>query len=385
MTRRSRVPSAPYERIRAVVAAIPAGRVATYGQVAALAGLPGHARQVGYALRSLPDDSPVPWQRVINARGEVSRRAGEDLVGPSQGFQRHLLEEEDIVFDLGGSIDLERYGWQPGERSRATRQGQRFSVRSEVAALDARLLALGSPERAAGEKRYLKSSLEFRGVDVPTLRREARLWSRAHSEAGRRQLLALARTLWRRDVHELRSLAVEILRLRVAALLSEDVEVLEWMLRRAGTWAHVDAIAPDLVGGLLARDAKLLRRLDGWVRGDDFWLQRAALLALLPSLRRENRHWARFSRYADALLEDRQFFLRKAIGWVLREVSKRDPSLVEEFVGKRLGRLSGVTLREAVRRLPERSRRRVLAADRRARRPARARKKVAAAQETRRR
>ncbi len=98
-----------YRRIYAVVRRIPAGRVATYGQVAALAGLAGHARQVGYALHALDQGSDVPWQRVINARGEVSPRATPGW----EGFQRHLLEEEGVEFDHRGRIDLERYRWEP--------------------------------------------------------------------------------------------------------------------------------------------------------------------------------------------------------------------------------------------------------------------------------
>jgi len=98
-----------YARIQAVVRRIPRGRVATYGQVAALAGLAGHARQVGYALHALAADSPVPWQRVVNARGAVSprRMPGWD------GLQRALLEREGIVFDARGRIDLGRQRWRP--------------------------------------------------------------------------------------------------------------------------------------------------------------------------------------------------------------------------------------------------------------------------------
>ncbi len=99
-----------YQRIYDVVRRIPEGRVATYGQVAALAGLPGHARQVGYALHALPEGSDVPWQRVINARGEVSQRSGP---GWEEGYQRHLLEEEGVVFDLRGRVDLKRFRWRP--------------------------------------------------------------------------------------------------------------------------------------------------------------------------------------------------------------------------------------------------------------------------------
>lgn len=101
-----------YERIYAVVEAIPAGRVATYGQVAALAGIPGHARQVGYALHALPEASTVPWQRVINARGEVSARSAPDL-GWVRGYQRHLLEEEGVLFDERGRVDLACFRWEP--------------------------------------------------------------------------------------------------------------------------------------------------------------------------------------------------------------------------------------------------------------------------------
>lgn len=107
---RLRSASGLYERIYAVVAAIPPGRVATYGQVAALAGIPGHARQVGYALHVLPDSSEVPWQRVVNARGEVSARSGLDWVA---GYQRHLLEEEGVVFDDRGRVDLARFLCEP--------------------------------------------------------------------------------------------------------------------------------------------------------------------------------------------------------------------------------------------------------------------------------
>lgn len=98
-----------YARIYEVVKSIPEGRVATYGQVAALADIPGHARQVGYALNALPDDSGVPWQRVINARGEISKRMDPQF----EWIQKTLLEEEGVEFDARGRISLSRYRWQP--------------------------------------------------------------------------------------------------------------------------------------------------------------------------------------------------------------------------------------------------------------------------------
>ncbi len=98
-------------RVWAVVSAIPRGRVATYKQVASLAGIagPSAARQVGYALAALPHGSDVPWHRVINARGEVSRRGGG---GDNGQYERLALEG--VGCDARGRIDFARYEWDYG-------------------------------------------------------------------------------------------------------------------------------------------------------------------------------------------------------------------------------------------------------------------------------
>ena len=103
-----------YARIYAVVRRIPRGRVLSYGQVAELAGLPGAARQVGYAMAALRLGERVPWQRVVNAHGEVSARAEP---GPER-LQRLLLEREGVRFDAAGRIALTRFGWRPRVRRR---------------------------------------------------------------------------------------------------------------------------------------------------------------------------------------------------------------------------------------------------------------------------
>lgn len=94
-----------------MVARVPCGRVATYGQIAELVGLPGRsaARQVGYALAALKDGTKVPWHRVLNANGQVSPRGDPDR----PEYQRILLEAEGIEIGLRGQIDLARYRWRP--------------------------------------------------------------------------------------------------------------------------------------------------------------------------------------------------------------------------------------------------------------------------------
>ncbi len=100
-----------YDRIYAAVKKIPRGKVATYGQVALLAGLGRHARQVGYALHALPNGKKIPWHRVINAKGEISARSS----GDHDSLQRVLLEKEGVVFGMHGRVSLEKYRWRPEE------------------------------------------------------------------------------------------------------------------------------------------------------------------------------------------------------------------------------------------------------------------------------
>lgn len=107
-----------WSKIYRAVKRIPRGRVATYGTVATLAGLDGHARQVGYALHALPSNETVPWHRVVNAKGEISPRSG----GDSHELQRMLLEAEGVEFSLGGTIDLKRFGWNVGRASARRRR-----------------------------------------------------------------------------------------------------------------------------------------------------------------------------------------------------------------------------------------------------------------------
>lgn len=113
-----RAGSSRYQVIYSVVRRIPRGRVASYGQVARVAGMVNAARQVGYALHALPGGSTVPWHRVLNAQGAVSLRNHHALT------QRLLLAQEGVRFDARGRVDLVRFGWKP-RGAGATRRNER--------------------------------------------------------------------------------------------------------------------------------------------------------------------------------------------------------------------------------------------------------------------
>lgn len=233
----------------------------------------------------------------------------------------------------------------------------RAALSREAVAIEARLAPLGTRPRAVGSKAYLKSDLRFLGNDVPALRKEARGWRQAHPDWPVDDLLQLTDALWRRGVFELRIFALVLLVEREEEFEPRHLPALEGLLRDSHTWALVDEIAPRLVGPLLLRHPREVGRvLDRWAKDTDFWIRRAALLALLLPMRRGEGDWQRFIRYADPLLEDREFFIRKAIGWLLREAAKPQPDRVVAFVAPRAKRLSGVTWREATRKLPPRER-----------------------------
>jgi 3-methyladenine DNA glycosylase AlkD len=210
----------------------------------------------------------------------------------------------------------------------------------------------GTPERAAQEQRYLKSQLEFLGATVPNIRREAKAFARAHPALDRKQLRELAEVAWASNVHELRSVAIGILEQDLGTLKAADAAWLIGLVERSDTWAHVDWLAVDVIGALTARYTTLARQVDRWAKHDNFWVRRTALLSFHDALRAGGGDFEHFARLAAALVDDREFFIRKAIGWVLRSVASRRPGLVEAFVEEHAGALSGVTFREATRRLP---------------------------------
>jgi 3-methyladenine DNA glycosylase AlkD len=114
----------------------------------------------------------------------------------------------------------------------------------------------------------------------------------------------------------------------------------------------VDGLACNVAGEIALHDPRSWPLIDAWAVDGDFWVRRSALLALLRGIRANRPDLPRFTRYAEPMLAEREFFIRKAIGWVLREISRRDPVWVASWTELHLAGMSGVTFREAVRRLP---------------------------------
>jgi 3-methyladenine DNA glycosylase AlkD len=224
------------------------------------------------------------------------------------------------------------------------------------------LRSVAGPDRAEQEKRYLKSDLQFLGASFWETQRVVKAFVGGASPLDHDGLVALVETLWQAPIHERRAAAVVLLELHPKLLSPADLPLVERLLRESRTWALVDGLAANVIGGILAgAPAEVTPVLDRWSTDPDFWIRRSSLLAELRPLR-DGANLARFLRRADAMLDEKEFFIRKAIGWVLRDVGKRRPAEVVVWIAPRTHRASGVTMREVVKYLPAKDRERLMAA-----------------------
>lgn len=228
-----------------------------------------------------------------------------------------------------------------------------MNAAAEAAELLAKLTAAGTPQRAAGERAYLKSTLHFVGSGVPAMRRIVKAWLRAHPAVTHHELLALADALWAHPVHECRLAAIELLVQRPGLLSPADIPWIEHALRDCHTWALVDPLAGWVTAELAARDPQaVVPHLDRWIHDGDFWIRRSGLLARRILLR-DGRGLDEFFAAAEVLLPEREFFIRKVVGWVLRDVAARHPERVSAWLREHMAQMNLVTLREPLRRLPD--------------------------------
>src|SRR2546426_4060812 len=209
----------------------------------------------------------------------------------------------------------------------------------------------GTSVRATHDKTYLKSDLCFWGADLPAIRAAVREYCRAHPHLTRAELREIAEALYGTDVHEQRASAIGVLECHRESLVSRDLPWLIELVRRSKSWAYVDWIAPKVIGDVIARDPRSRRYMEKWAKDKSFWVRRTALLAEHDALRAGRGDFALWARLAAGMLDEREFFIRKAIGWVLREVSKERPALTYAFLLAHRKRVSNLSLQEGAKYL----------------------------------
>ncbi len=209
--------------------------------------------------------------------------------------------------------------------------------------------AAADPEQAAAMRAYMRDQFPFVGIRGPaqkTLAREAVAGLPRPVEA---DLVSVAQRCWALDEREYQYFACGLLRRHAKVCSADFVGTARHLIVTKSWWDTVDALAAHLVGPLVSRHPKLISTMEEWIRDENMWLVRSALLHQLTY--KEATDAFRLFRYCTIQLEHRDFFIRKAIGWVLREYGKTDPAAVRAYVRAHENRMSALSVREALKNL----------------------------------
>ncbi|WND38808.1 DNA alkylation repair protein [Streptomyces sp. BB1-1-1] len=218
-----------------------------------------------------------------------------------------------------------------------------------VERLTAVYAAAADPERAVALRAYMKDVAPFLGLTSPVRRSLSRTVLEGLPRPGESDCAAVALRCWRLPEREYHYFAVDLLRRYVTHCSSGFLPVVRHLLTTVPWWDTVDLLSAHVVGGLVAADRDLTADMDAWSADEDRWLVRAALLHQLRY--RERTDTDRLFGYCLHQSGHGDFFVRKAIGWCLREYAKTDPDAVRAFVTEHRQRLAPLSVREALRNI----------------------------------
>jgi 3-methyladenine DNA glycosylase AlkD len=217
-----------------------------------------------------------------------------------------------------------------------------------VAAVRAALRAAADPARAPGMQAYMKSAQPYLGVRVPEARRLAGAVAREQPPSSVDELRDAATALWRDATHrEERYAAVALTGLSLARGSLDLLPFYDEVITTGAWWDHVDGVAPRIRDLLLTHPGTMTPLLRDWARSPDRWLRRSAVIAQLGARDRTDR--ALLTEVVEVNAADREFFVRKAIGWALRDFAHTDPDWVRRFLADH--ELSPLSRREAAKHL----------------------------------
>ncbi|MEV7452279.1 DNA alkylation repair protein [Streptomyces nigra] len=209
--------------------------------------------------------------------------------------------------------------------------------------------AAADPERAAAMRAYMKDVAPFLGIPSPERHALSRSVLQGTPRPDERDCTAVALRCWRLPEREYQYFAVDLLRRHVRRLSSGFLPVARHLVTTVPWWDTVDALAAHVVGGLVAADPALTADMDAWIEDDDLWVVRTALLHQLRYGERTDA--GRLFGYCLRQSGHPDFFVRKAIGWCLREYAKTDPDAVRDFLAREGGRFAPLSVREALKNI----------------------------------
>ncbi len=209
----------------------------------------------------------------------------------------------------------------------------------------------GDPDRAREQKRYLKSPFEFYGVRKPLLNAWAKKIKKSNPDITQEQLIQICRDLWNSNYHDQKTLAIELLKAYPKFIDDNELSLINIMIDESKGWDLIDNIAIWLVGRMIQKEPQKHELIKKWSKDPNFWRRRVAIISPIKLFKKKECDLDLFLRIWEEHLYEKEFFIRKAIGWVLRELAKSEPDLVFDFLLKNKEKMSGLTLREGSRNL----------------------------------
>ncbi|MFG2601994.1 DNA alkylation repair protein [Streptomyces sp. NPDC048514] len=209
--------------------------------------------------------------------------------------------------------------------------------------------AAADPERAAAMRAYMKDIAPFLGIPTQARRALSRTVLAGTARPDETDCTAIALRCWELPEREYHYFAVDQLRRHAGRCSSGLLPVARHLVTTVSWWDTVDLLAVHVVGPLVAADPKLTADMDAWITDDDLWVARTALLHQLAY--RQRTDTGRLFAYCLLQSGHPDFFIRKAIGWALREYAKTDPEAVRDFLARERGRFAPLTVREALKNI----------------------------------
>ena len=201
------------------------------------------------------------------------------------------------------------------------------------------------PANAVGQKAYMRNQFDFLGIKSPIRKEIQRPFFRKENLPPKEALEGIVKTLWNMPEREFQYFAMELANKYSSEFVVDDIDLFEWMITHKSWWDTVDDVAPRLMGDyfMLFPDQRK-KRVDLWLKTNNIWLKRSALLF---QLRYKEEMDTEFLTYViNSLLGSKEFFINKAIGWILRQYSKSHPQWVIDFVNQT--KLEPLSRREAL-------------------------------------
>ncbi len=209
----------------------------------------------------------------------------------------------------------------------------------------------GDPTHARNEEKYLKTNFKCYGVYGTELHLSLNEFCKSHKDISKADLLYLLDSLWTSKYHTEKTFAIKLVSKYISLFGPKDIPYFKKWLKESDGWCHTDYICGLVVGELVYKHPTIKKTINCWRDDKVLWVRRASLISYIVSIRHTDRDIKDVFNNSIYLSGEKDFFIRKAIGWILREASKKYPKEVLGFVSKYENKLSNLSKKEAIRNI----------------------------------